>query len=305
MRKKPKVVVIAGPTASGKTTLGVELALSLDGEIVNADSMQVYRGMNVGTAKPTVEEQKGIRHHLFDVADPDDEFNAAVYRIKALDAIRDISSRGKKCFIVGGTGLYIKSLLEGIFDCPPVDPELRQSLHLQSRSHGLGMLYGQLKHKDPEYAEKIHPNDRTRIIRAFEIMQLTDSIPSDLMKRQSLEERPLDALKLCIAVDRKELYNRINRRCEAMVDGGLIEETRQLLKKGYSPDLKPLKAIGYRHMIMYLKGEWSLEEAITKLQGDTRRYAKRQLTWFKADQEVVWVSAADFGHVLKKVKGFF
>lgn len=304
MIKKQKVVVIAGPTASGKTSLGVDLALSLDGEIINADSMQVYRGMDVGTSKPTIEEQKGISHHLFDLVDPDEEFNAAIYRIKALAVINDICSRGKNCFVVGGTGLYIRSLLEGIFDCPPVDPELRESLRRQFRSHGSRILHERLKSMDPEYAVKVHPNDGVRITRALEIISLTNMIPSDLIKRHSFNERSPDALKLCIKVDRKELYSRINKRCETMVKTGLVEETEQLLNKGYSPDLKPMKAIGYRHMINYLKGVWSLEEAIWKLQVDTRRYAKRQLTWFRADKEMIWIAAGDFKQVLKKVKGF-
>jgi tRNA dimethylallyltransferase len=304
MTKKQKVVVIAGPTASGKTSLGVDLALSLDGEIINADSMQVYQGMDVGTAKPTIEEQKGIRHHLFDLVDPDEEFNAAIYRIKALAVINDICSRGKNCFVVGGTGLYIRSLLEGLFDCPPVDPELRESLRRQCRSHGSRILHERLKSMDPEYAVKVHPNDGVRITRALEIISLTNMIPSDLIKRHSFNERSPDALKLCIKVDRKELYSRINKRCETMVKTGLVEETEQLLNKGYSPDLKPMKAIGYRHMINYLKGVWSLEEAIRKLQVDTRRYAKRQLTWFRADKEMIWVAAGDFKQVLRKVRGF-
>ena len=304
MTKKPKVVVIAGPTACGKTSLSVDLALSLEGEIINADSMQVYRGMNVGTAKPTIEEQKGIHHHLLDVVDPDEEFNVAIYRTMALPVINDICSRGKNCFVVGGTGLYIRSLLEGIFECPPVDPELRESLRRQCRTHGSRILHERLKRMDPEYAEKVHPNDSVRIIRALEIIHLTNGFPSDLIKRHSFDERPLDALKLCIKVDREELYSRINKRSSAMVKAGLVEETEQLLSKGYSPDLKPMKAIGYRHIIKYLKGDWSLEEAIRELQGDTRRYAKRQLTWFRADQEVIWVEAEDFELVLKKVKGF-
>jgi tRNA dimethylallyltransferase len=284
--------------------MGVDLALSLEGEIINADSMQVYREMNVGTAKPTIRERKGIKHHLFDVVDPDEEFNAAIYRKKALRVINDVCSRGKNCFIVGGTGLYIKSLLEGIFDCPPVDLELRRSLGRQCRAYGSRILHERLNSRDPEYAQKVHPNDSVRIIRALEIIHLTDRLPSDLIKRKSFDEMPLDALKLGIKVDREELYGRINKRSEAMVKSGLVEETEQLLNKGYSPDLKPLKAIGYRHMVKYLKGDWSLEKAIRELQGDTRRYAKRQLTWFRADRDMVWVSAEDFEQVLKKVNGF-
>ncbi|RLG28161.1 tRNA (adenosine(37)-N6)-dimethylallyltransferase MiaA, partial [Methanosarcinales archaeon] len=238
------------------------------------------------------------------VVDPDEEFNAAVYRIKALRVVDDICSRGKNCFVVGGTGLYIKSLLEGIFDCPPVDPELKESLRRQCRLYGSRTLHESLKSRDPEYAKKLHPNDSVRIIRALEIIHTTNRLPSDLIKSQSFDERPLDALKLGIKVDREELYRRINKRSEAMVKAGLVEETEQLLSEGYSPDLKTMKAIGYRHMVKYLKGDWSLEKAIRELQGDTRRYAKRQLTWFRADRDMVWVTADDFEHVLNKVRGF-
>lgn len=304
MTTKTKVVVIAGPTACGKTSLAVDLALFLNGEIVNADSMQVYRGMDVGTAKPTAEEKKGIKHHLFDVADPDEEFNAAIYRKEALRAIDNIHARGKNCFVVGGTGLYIRSLLEGIFDCPPADPEWRESLRLQCHSLGSRTLHERLKGIDPKYAERIHPNDSVRIIRALEIVHLTDRVPSDLMKEGDFDERPLVTLKLGIKVDREELYGRINKRTEAMIKAGLVEETKKLLRKGYSPNLKPMKGIGYRHMLKYLKGDWSLEEAKIKLQGDTRRYAKRQLTWFRADKDIIWVSVKDFDPILKEVKAF-
>jgi tRNA dimethylallyltransferase len=304
MIERPKVVVIAGPTASGKSSLAVELSLALNGEIVNADSMQVYRGMDVGTAKPTPEERKGVSHHLLDVVDPDEEFNAAIYRSMALPLITDIVSRGKICFVVGGTGLYIRSLLGGLFVCPSPDQKFRESLRSECEFLGPVRLYERLKRLDPEYASKIHQNDRVRIMRAIEIIYLTNRRPSDLSKQHGFAERPLRFLKLCLEVDREQLYDRINQRSVAMVDAGLAEEAERLLRKGYSPDLKTMKAIGYRHMIRYLKGEWPIAKAIRELQRDTRMYAKRQLTWFRAEPEVTWIDPNNVDVFVKKIKNF-
>jgi tRNA dimethylallyltransferase len=304
MGKRQKVVVISGPTASGKTSLGVDLALALKGEIISADSMQVYRGMDVGTAKPTPEEQKGIPHHLLDVVDPDEEFNAATYNSMAIPKITEIGSRGRCCFVVGGTGLYIKGLLDGLFESPPADMELRESLSRECDSSGCAVLHERLAKLDPESADKIHSNDRVRIIRALEIIHLTKRRFSDLTREHAFGGRNLNALKLCLKVDREELYDRIDKRSLSMVDNGLVDETESLLRKGYSPDLKPMKAIGYRHMITYLKGDWSLDKAIGELQKDTRRYAKRQLTWFRADPEVTWIEPGNFHMFRDKVKGF-
>ncbi|MBW2616261.1 MAG: tRNA (adenosine(37)-N6)-dimethylallyltransferase MiaA [Deltaproteobacteria bacterium] len=304
MNKRPKIVIISGPTASGKTSLGVDLALALKGEIISADSMQVYRGMDVGTAKPTPEEQKGIPHYLLDVVDPDEEFNAATYNSMAIPKIAEIGSRGSSCFVVGGTGLYIKGLLDGLFESPPADMELRESLRRECDSSGSAVLHERLANLDPESAHKIHPNDRVRIIRALEIIHLTNRRFSDLTRAHAFGGRTLNALKLCLKVDREELYDRIDKRSLSMVENGLVGETESLLRKGYSPDLKPMKAIGYRHMITYLKGDWSLDEAISELQKDTRRYAKRQLTWFRADPEVTWIEPGNFHVVKDKVKEF-
>ena len=302
--KRPKVIVIAGPTASGKTDLAVALARSLSGEIVNADSMQVYRGMDIGTAKPTYEERQGIPHHLLDVVNPDEDFNAAIYRRLALPIVNEICSKGKTCLVVGGTGLYIRGLIGGLMDSPPSDPELRERLRMECEIHGTAKLHEKLESLDPERAESIHPNDGARIIRAIEINYLSDLCSSDLMKRHGFRDRSLNALKLCLHVDREDLYDRINERSVKMADKGLIEETRDLLKQGYSPDLNSMKAIGYRHMIRYLQGEWSLEETITKLKRDTRRYAKRQLTWFRAEPGVIWIDPKDLDMVKEKIHLF-
>ncbi len=304
MKEQQKVVIIAGPTASGKSSLGVELALSLGGEIINADSMQVYRGMDVGTAKPTLEEQKGIPHHLLDVVDPDEDFSAATFRSMALALVREICSRGKICLVVGGTGLYIKALLGGLFRSPPADPRLRETLRLECDNHGSTRLYERLKLLDPESASRVHPNDKVRIIRSLEIIHLTNRRPSELSREHGFRDRALGALKLCLKINREELYHRINRRSAAMLRAGLVGETESLLSKGYSSQLKPMKSIGYRHIVKYLEGTWSLAEATRNLQRDTRRYAKRQLTWFRADPEFTWISPDDFDLASKKIRGF-
>ena len=299
-----KCIIIAGPTASGKTGVSVKLALALGGEIINADSMQVYRGMDIGTAKPTPEEQGGIPHFLLSVVDPDEEFNAAIYRSMALPLVKDIVSRGKACLVVGGTGLYIKSLTRGLFQCPPADPEFRESLRKESNARGTMTLYERLKRIDPESAGRIHPNDRVRIIRALEVAHLTHRQPSELIKDHGFSDTRLKTLKICLEVDREELYHRIDERAVAMVESGLAQETENLLAKGYGPDLKPMMSIGYRHMVNYLRSKWSLEETIHSIQRDTRRYAKRQFTWFRADPEYLWISAEDFDSLLEKIKVF-
>ena len=304
MAQKIKTVVIAGPTAAGKTSFGVDMALALNGEIINADSMQVYRGMDIGTAKPTDEEKKGIPHHLMDVVDPDEEFNAAIFRNRALPILKEIFSRKKVCLVVGGTGLYIKSLLDGIFECPPVDLDFRESLRKECDNQGAQRLHQRLMRLDPKSAVTIHPNDRARIIRALEIIRLTGKSPLDVKREQAQINPPLCALKLYLKVDREMLYRRIDKRTKDMFKAGLIDETENLLKQGYSPALKPMKAIGYRHIIDYLENRCSLSDTVDKIQRDTRRYAKRQMTWFKADQDATWIDPSDFDLALEKIKVF-
>jgi len=302
--RRPRVVVIAGPTACGKSGLAVELAYALSGEIVNADSMQVYRGMDIGTAKPTLEERRGIPHHLLDMVYPDEPFNAALYRELALPIIRDICSRGKTCLVVGGTGLYIRALLGGLMQAPPSDPGVREKLREECARDGPARLHQRLKRLDPPSAAAIHPNDPVRIIRALEIIALSHRRASDLMKGHRFRDPSVDALKICLDVERKRLYRRINERSQRMAEMGILEETRGLLDQGYAPDLKPMKAIGYRHMVRYLRGDGSFEEAIEILQKDTRRYAKRQLTWFRAESDVIWVDPDALDVVWKCVTSF-
>ena len=301
---KQKIIIITGPTATGKTDLAVNFALDLDGEVVNCDSMQVYRGMDIGTAKPSPEEKKDIPHHLLDVVNPDEEFNASIYREYAIPVIRDILERKKVCFVVGGTGLYIKSLLGGLFECPPNDPEIRKRILLEYDKVGREVLYERLKRLDPVSAENIHPNDKVRITRALEVIELTDRPFSVLASDHSFKDRKFTPLKICLYHERKVLYERINMRSKKMFESGLIEETETLLQKGYSPGLKPLKSIGYRHAIEYLQNRMSYDDSIELLQRDTRRYAKRQITWFNADSEMLWFYPDNTDEIGKKIKEF-
>ena len=301
---KQKIIIITGPTATGKTDMAVNLALDMGGEVVNCDSMQVYKGMDIGTAKPTPEEKKGIPHHLLDIVNPDEEFNASIYRGHALPVIRDIIEREKLCFVVGGTGLYIKSLLGGLFECPSSDPEIREHFLKEYDEKGKDILYERLKKLDPIYAKTVHPNDRVRITRALEVIELTGSPFSLLASGHSFKKREFIPLKICLYHEREILYERINMRSLKMFKSGLIEETENLLKKGYSPELKPLKSIGYRHAMDYLENRMDYDQSIELLKRDTRRYAKRQITWFKADPEMLWFTPGHIDEIIQKTKKF-
>ncbi len=301
---RPKIIVIAGPTASGKSSLAVNLALYFGGEIISSDSMQVYRGMDVGTAKLSIQEKKGVAHHMIDMVDPDGDFNAALYRSLAEPIVKDIVQRKKLCFVVGGTGLYIKVLLGGLLKCPSVNQRFRNELIHECENMGSSFLHEKLKALDPVSALKIHPNDRTRIIRAMEVVHLTDQALSSLILQHDFKDRPFQSLKICIYMDRDLLYKRINERCVSMIKSGLFEETQTLLKKGYSSDLRSMNSLGYRHAVKYLKDECGLEETILQLQRDTRRYAKRQLTWFRADPEMVWAKPEEMDFINKEIEKF-
>jgi tRNA dimethylallyltransferase len=285
-----QVVVILGPTAVGKTAVGLRVAEQIGGEIISADSAAVYRGMDIGTAKPTAEERARVRFHLIDVADPDEPFTAAKFRELALEAIRDIQARGKRVLIVGGTGLYLRVLLHGFSLAPPPrDPTIRKRLQQEAREQGLPALYARLQQVDPQAAARIHPNDAVRIIRALEVYEMTGKPVSEWQHRADSE---LPALKLGLTMPRPLLYRRINERVDQMMAQGFLQEVQNLLSKGYNRDLPALKGLGYRHLIAYLTGEMGLEEAVALWKRDTRRFAKRQMTWFRREPGVHWLDAS-------------
>ena len=298
------MLIISGPTGSGKSELAVELASLLGAEILNADSMQVYRGMDIGTAKLPIPKRRGIPHHLIDIVNPDQEFNAALFRSHALPIIDDVSRRDIPIIVVGGTGLYVKALLGGLFTCPPSQRELRRKLWEECEDKGSTYLYERLCGLDSKAAERIHPTDAVRIIRALEVLDLTGRPFSEVTVEHSFSDRRFSPLHLCLFVDREVLYDRINTRTLSMIDAGLVGEVEGLLATGYGPELKPMKAIGYRHIVGYLKGDWDLDEAVRLIQRDTRRYAKRQKTWFRADPEVVWVNPGDRPEIIDMVRAF-
>lgn len=285
---KPKLIIVLGPTGVGKSEVAFQIALNVNGEIINADSQQVYRHMDIGTAKPGLDKRKRVAHHLIDIIDPDEEFNVGLFRQKFLEIAPEIWSRGKQAIACGGTGLYLKSLLHGLFTGPSKDPALRRRLETEAREKGLDSLYGRLQESDPDAAARIHPNDRQRIIRALEVFELTGKRMSEWQKEHGFRESPFDALKLGLTREREELYALIDRRCDEMVAHGFVEEARRLLDRGYRPDLNSMRSVGYRHMWFYLSGEMALEDALSLMKRDTRRLAKRQLTWFRADKEIRW-----------------
>ncbi|MGC8492228.1 MAG: tRNA (adenosine(37)-N6)-dimethylallyltransferase MiaA [Syntrophobacteraceae bacterium] len=294
-------VLLAGPTASGKTTLSLALAGALGGkvpaEIVNADSMQIYRHMDVGTAKPSAEERGLVPHHLLDVADPDEPFDAARYLTAARPVIDSLRLRGVLPLVVGGTGLYMRVLTRGICSGPPSDPAVKEELLLLEKTGGLTPLYRELLRVDPESAARIHPNDRQRILRALEVYRIGGVALSALQKPHGFSRELFPTIKIFITREREELYERIERRVEGMISAGLKSEVEGLLSMGYGPELKSMQSIGYRQMAAHIAGTLSLDEAVFAIKRETRRYAKRQITWFGGEADFVSFAAEDFGGI--------
>jgi tRNA dimethylallyltransferase len=286
--EKPKIVVICGPTGVGKTAVGVELARHFNGQIVGADSMQVYRHMDIGTAKPTAEEQARVVHHMIDIIGPDEPFDAARYAELAGTKIFELDRLKIAPFVVGGTGLYIKALLHGLFDAEVFDADVRRRLKQEADAQGIEYLHKRLRRLDPESAERLHPNDRYRILRALEVVETTGKPISRYHRKHGFSEQPFEALKIALSMDREALYARINLRVDEMIAAGFLEEVKSLLARGYSENLKSMQSIGYRHMADFIQGRSSLEACVRTLKRDHRRYAKRQLTWFKADPQIIW-----------------
>lgn len=289
MREKTKILAVVGPTASGKTSLAVELALRLDGEIICCDSMQIYREMSIGTAKPTEEEKRGVPHHLFDIKNPDEPFCAMEYVTLAEQAVADILSRGKLPVFCGGTGLYLDAFLRGgMPETPGADADLRAELTAFAERHGAEALHAELVRVDPESAAQAHPNNLRRVIRALEIYRLT-GVPKSEWDRRSRElpSRYNAAVLGLVFENRSLLYDRIEQRVDMMLADGLLEETRALLDAGvFERSPTAAAAIGYKELLPYLRDEGTLDEGVTELKTATRRYAKRQLTWFCAKDYV-------------------
>ncbi|MFN7017440.1 MAG: tRNA (adenosine(37)-N6)-dimethylallyltransferase MiaA [Fimbriimonadales bacterium] len=284
------LVVILGPTATGKTEVGILLAERWNGEIISADSSAVYRGLDIGSAKPTPEERRRVRFHLIDVADPDEVFTAAKFRDLALQAIAEIQGRGKRVFVVGGTGLYLRVLLHGFsLAPPPADPEVRARWRAEVERVGAPALHERLKQIDPIAAARIHPNDAVRITRAFEVYETT-GVPISQWQQQAENELP--ALKIGLTLPRALLYQRIDQRVDKMIAQGMLQEVQNLLQKGYNPEQPALKGLGYRHLIGYIQGRVGWDEAVRLWKRDTRRFAKRQITWFRKEPDVQWIDAS-------------
>ncbi|QSX09632.1 tRNA (adenosine(37)-N6)-dimethylallyltransferase MiaA [Alkalibacter rhizosphaerae] len=284
------MLIIVGPTASGKTGLSVELAKQRNGEIVSADSMQIYRHMDIGTAKPSMEERQGIVHHLMDVVEPWESFTVAQYRRLAVEAIDDIASRGKLPIVVGGTGLYVNSLIRGwSFSNTPPSETVRKEIQTFYEEKGRDRLYEELSKVDPESAEKIHPNNIKRVIRALEVFLETGKKKS-LSDAQSTDlPIPFDHTLVGLTMGRDRLYRRIEERIDIMIQQGLLQEVRQLVEMGADRNWQSMQGLGYKEILAYLDGESTWDEALYLLKRDTRRYAKRQWTWFRRLEEIHWI----------------
>jgi tRNA dimethylallyltransferase len=317
------LVILTGPTAVGKTALSLKLARRVDGEIISADSMQVYRGMDIGTAKIKADEMQGIRHHLIDVLEPDEAFNVAVFKHLAKACVKDVAQRGKIPIIAGGTGFYIQALLYDVdfqeedkggddkrLHLPgglPVGQNAaktggsggsayRQGLEALEREKGPGYLHDLLMQADPKAAEAIHANNRKRIIRALEFFHLTGGLISAHNEKERKRESPYRFAYFVLDDEREKIYASINRRVDSMIAAGLIDEVRDLKNRGMNREMVAMQGLGYKEIFAYLDGELSAADAITLIKRDTRHFAKRQLTWFRRERGVVWLDKGDFGN---------
>ncbi len=287
--KKPKVIVICGPTGAGKTALSIELAKRINGEIVSSDSMQIYKDMDIGTAKPTKEETKDIKHYLIDFVAPDQRYSVAEFKKDAENAIEEILAKGKTPIIVGGTGLYVDSLIYGIeYKDIELDENYRNELEEIAKKQGLEKLYEQAQKIDPEAMKKISPNDKKRIIRVLEIYKATGKNKTEQEIESRKNEVKYDYKVFAINMDREKLYDRINKRVDIMLEQGLIQEVQSLVKK-YNEFPTAMQGLGYKEVVQYLKNEISYDEMVDKIKMETRRYAKRQITWFKKNKQTIWI----------------
>lgn len=301
---KPRLICIVGPTGVGKSAMALALAKRWGGEIISADSMQVYRFMDIGTAKPTPEERARVSHHLIDVADPDQPFDVSRYIQLANGIIAERWRVSRPLFVVGGTGLYIRALLGGLINGPGADEGLRRELKELMNREGKGFLYRRLQNDDPRAADRIHPHDGVRIIRALEVLELTGRSIVDYQQEHRFGELPYRALRIGLLLDRERLNRRIEQRTDRMIADGFAEEVRQLLDRGYKESLKPMRSLGYRNMVGFLAGRQSLAEAVVMIKRDSCRYAKRQMTWFAPDRGAVWLDPADIDEANRRIDLF-
>ena len=288
-----KVIVIVGPTASGKTALSIELAKKINGEIVSCDSMQIYKDMNIGTAKPTKEEMQGVKHYLIDFVSPDERYSVADYKQEAKKAIRKILKKGKVPIVVGGTGLYVDSLIYEIeYPNMEFDEEYREKLEKEVEENGLEGLYEKAKEIDNEAIKKISKNDKKRILRILEIYHATGKNKTDQEKESRKKEIEFDYKVYALKWDREKLYERINKRVDIMLEQGLIEEVKKVYEK-YNEFPTAMQGLGYKEVVEYLENNITKEEMIEKIKQETRRYAKRQITWFRKNKQTIWLNAED------------
>ena len=300
---RPVMIILTGPTAVGKTELSIRLAKEIGGEIISADSMQVYRGMDIGTAKITKEEMQGVRHHLIDCLNPDEEFNVAVFQEMAKEAALDIISRGKVPVLTGGTAFYIQALLYGIdFNEEEHDDSYRNAMYeIGIDEEGKKKLHAMLCEVDAEYADTVHYNNMKRVVRALEYHHFTGRKFSEYNEQQRLKEAEYDFCYFVLNDERAHLYERINKRVDIMMENGLLEEVKALKDKGYSDDLVSMQGVGYKEIILYLNGAISLEESVELIKKNTRHFAKRQLTWFRKEDDVIWVDKQGFNYEDEKI----
>jgi tRNA dimethylallyltransferase len=305
---KPKVIVICGPTASGKTALSIKLAKNIDGEIVSADSMQIYKDMDVGTAKPSIEEMEGIKHYLIGNISPTVRYSVANFKKDAINAINEIIQKGKTPIIVGGTGLYIDSLVQGIdYDDVEIDLEYRNQLEEICKKQGLDVLYNQAVKIDPIAMEKISNNDKKRIFRVLEIYHSTGKTKTMQEYESRKKENPYNYKVFAIDMEREKLYERINKRVDIMIENGLVDEVKRLINK-YKELPTAIQGLGYKEVVSYLNNEITYDEMIEKIKLETRHYAKRQLTWFRKNKDIIWINGLNdiqnnVNIILEGVKG--
>ena len=298
-----RLICLLGPTAVGKTEIAIRLAQRLNAEIISVDSRQIYRQMDIGTAKPTPEEQQAARHHLIDCVDISQPFSVADYQFLADTAIADIQNRGNRVLLVGGAGLYFRVIVDGLFEGPGADPALRKRLEGEVAQFGVDALHDRLRVCDPESADRIHPNNIVRVIRALEVYELTGTPMSELQQQWHPEKQRYPFIAFGLTMPRALLYRRIEQRVDVMLANGLIAEVESLLAAGYGRDTIALRSFGYKELIAYLDGDCTYLEAISQLQQNTRRFAKRQLTWFRKDTRIEWLDRESTPDIIENILG--